>query len=728
MQLILLNLVLAIISSFVASYIVLTRKYVRARLMAFIVMGASIWSYGYAMEMYFLNAEAKLVWAYLQFLGMAMTNVVPLFIAHFFDRDDLLTKRNVALVMLVPSIFLLLVGTNPFHNAVLTNVSVNHLEPHYPLIKSYGWAAYGFMAYTYGFIVLSLLYAAMNAKNYSEVNWKKIWVILGLMAIPIISSSYFMLFAKGIVLDYTAPIFNTIGICLALFTPSDMREGSIFPLEYASIVGTMEDIVVIVNKSDRITYVNPSAKNTIHEGFGIATDNIVGKKLEILIPENVLLNDNEIEVNDVKYDISSFGLNDWRGRKNLTCYILRNISERVVLENKLETLHLYATKISHSETYEEIGEITGNALSKGLGFDNGALCLYENGEIAYAKLWGIKESQFESVMSDRHILGNIKRLTESVLYNSVDEFLSEVGFGSPSKFKDKPMAFIPIVMDGEAYGSLALIQGNGVGFSEKDQSLLEIFGGHIASSIHSQRQKRVLQEVQLEEIKQILEGAGRVSSMVRHDLRGPLQTVRNATYIVESNPENIEKMAPIINRSVDYIVKVLEDLQYQDQPSLYEKVKLNLNTLIEQTLNQLIVPENIVIEQKLCDDPVEHMLDKIKIQRMLDNLFRNAFDAMPDGGTLSISTRKCLHGTEITVKDTGVGVEDLSKLFRPFHTTKLNGMGLGLVSVKQTVEKHGGEILVDSEPGVGTCFTIRIPEDHHPVGMSETRLNSIMTT
>ena len=117
-------------------------------------------------------------------------------------------------------------------------------------------------------------------------------------------------------------------------------------------------------------------------------------------------------------------------------------------------------------------------------------------------------------------------------------------------------------------------------------------------------------------------------------------------------------MGPIINRSIDYMVKILEDLQYQDQPNHYDKAKLNVNTLIEQVLTQLIVPDNITVKTNLCEDPVEHMLDKIKVQRMLNNLFRNAFEAMAEGGTLTISTRKCLHGTEIKVQDTGIGVED----------------------------------------------------------------------
>jgi hypothetical protein len=173
MRLILLNLVLAIISSFVAAYMVLTRKYVRARLMAFIVIGASIWSYGYAMEMYFVDIESKMFWTNIQFLGMALTNVLPLFIAHFFDKQEWLTKRNVILASIAPALFLGLVATNAYHGTVIGSISLNHLDLNYPLIKTYGWAFYSFIIYTNSLIGSSLIYGVKNARSYSEENWKK---------------------------------------------------------------------------------------------------------------------------------------------------------------------------------------------------------------------------------------------------------------------------------------------------------------------------------------------------------------------------------------------------------------------------------------------------------------------------------------------------------------------------------------------------------------------------
>jgi signal transduction histidine kinase len=103
--------------------------------------------------------------------------------------------------------------------------------------------------------------------------------------------------------------------------------------------------------------------------------------------------------------------------------------------------------------------------------------------------------------------------------------------------------------------------------------------------------------------------------------------------------------------------------------------------------------------------------DWVKIRRVLNNLIRNAVEAMPEGGELGVSCE--VHGDNLvlTISDTGVGIldEEMENLFKPFYTTKSNGMGLGLAYCKRAVEAHGGTITVESEVGKRTSFTVRLP-------------------
>jgi signal transduction histidine kinase len=106
------------------------------------------------------------------------------------------------------------------------------------------------------------------------------------------------------------------------------------------------------------------------------------------------------------------------------------------------------------------------------------------------------------------------------------------------------------------------------------------------------------------------------------------------------------------------------------------------------------------------------MLDRDLFKQALLNLMLNAEQAMSDGGEIILQTRSEGDLVCLDVIDTGCGIEadELSKIFRPFHTTKPGGTGLGLATTKKIVQAHGGQLDVQSEPGRGTKFTIRLPK------------------
>ncbi len=104
-------------------------------------------------------------------------------------------------------------------------------------------------------------------------------------------------------------------------------------------------------------------------------------------------------------------------------------------------------------------------------------------------------------------------------------------------------------------------------------------------------------------------------------------------------------------------------------------------------------------------------MDRRLMKQALANLILNAEAAMPEGGELMVSSRRDPAGVSIQVTDTGVGIapEHLDKIFRPYYSTREEGTGLGLPTVRRIMLEHAGEIEVHSEPGRGTRFTIRLP-------------------
>ena len=153
MELILLNLVLAVITSFIAVYIALTRHYRRARFIMILITGASIWAYGYAMEMFFTTYSSKLFWAYVQILGMSLLGVWPMLMAHLTGNEEYSGRRGAILFSIVPLITLVLAATNDFHGLIFERVSMNYLDLQLPLLKTFGIWYNVFLLYGYAIIL-----------------------------------------------------------------------------------------------------------------------------------------------------------------------------------------------------------------------------------------------------------------------------------------------------------------------------------------------------------------------------------------------------------------------------------------------------------------------------------------------------------------------------------------------------------------------------------------------
>ena len=183
----------------------------------------------------------------------------------------------------------------------------------------------------------------------------------------------------------------------------------------------------------------------------------------------------------------------------------------------------------------------------------------------------------------------------------------------------------------------------------------------------------------------------------------------NAAYVAETNPKRTAEMMEIIMRSVKHQSDVMEDWKSQDLEETMNLTETDLSQLISHTLAASLIPTRITVDVNA--DPMNVNLDKVKMRRVMDNLIRNATEAMEDGGTLTISTRENEHRIIIEVSDTGTGIPETERenIFKPFYTTKPQGVGLGLTYSRRTVEAHGGNITVESEEGKGSTFRITLP-------------------
>lgn len=216
-----------------------------------------------------------------------------------------------------------------------------------------------------------------------------------------------------------------------------------------------------------------------------------------------------------------------------------------------------------------------------------------------------------------------------------------------------------------------------------------------------------------------LASLGKMAAGVAHEINNPLTSILiNAHLLLEKcgdhdqAKENLNLIADETSRCAQ-IVGGLLDFSRQ-RPA--KTVRADIDGIIERTIQLLEMQasvRNIRIERNLDGSLPPIPIDKNKIQQVFSNLAINACEAMPDGGTLAITSRLSRDGTHIEVvfSDKGVGIspENMSRLFDPFFTTKRFGTGLGLAVSYGIVRQRGGTIGVRSEVGRGSEFTVRIP-------------------
>jgi len=143
------------------------------------------------------------------------------------------------------------------------------------------------------------------------------------------------------------------------------------------------------------------------------------------------------------------------------------------------------------------------------------------------------------------------------------------------------------------------------------------------------------------------------------------------------------------------------------EPTALDAIIARLLDFLAPTARQ----KNVEIKWFPAPDLPPVKLDRDLFEQCLLNLMLNAEQAMPEGGTLTLVAQRDDGSVRLDVIDTGCGIpaDQVPKLFRPFHTTKTSGHGLGLATTRKIVAAHGGTIDVQSEPGRGTKFTIRLP-------------------
>jgi PAS domain S-box-containing protein len=285
---------------------------------------------------------------------------------------------------------------------------------------------------------------------------------------------------------------------------------------------------------------------------------------------------------------------------------------------------------------------------------------------------------------------------------------------------------VPIIIGERTLGMINVAVAGEHQRMPEEEEFLAAIANSLAGLIErheSEMEKNRLRD-QLHESEK-LAALGRITANVSHTIKNPLMAIGGfANRLLDKLPEGSKekKYAGLIFTEAVRLENVLQNVLLFSRRDVKRREECNVHEIIERALlmyEDICREKSIAVSSHFADVPVVFG-NKEQILQAVENLFSNAIDAMPRGGTLTVSidTEKVreMSYVAIHVQDTGQGIEseNIKRIFEPFFTTKLllKGTGLGLSITKKVVEEHEGFIRVDSKVGIGTSFRLFLPESH----------------
>jgi signal transduction histidine kinase len=309
------------------------------------------------------------------------------------------------------------------------------------------------------------------------------------------------------------------------------------------------------------------------------------------------------------------------------------------------------------------------------------------------------------------------------------DLLIEEGFQST--------VYIPLTTKGASIGVMCVSSLNPYTFSRVFVEFLTVIGNHIGVAVdNANMHKNIkaayqdLKEVQEQIVwTEKLASLGKLAATIAHEINNPLAGVLNYIRLIikqlsrnrftHEKLEDISRYLKIMESETARCGEIVKDLLAFARRTKITMENNRIEDIINKTLN--LISHELEMKELQLKKNIAPNLPKVKcdfkqIQQVLLNLMYNASEAMPSGGTLTITANRANAAKailEVAISDTGCGIseKDMENIFEPFFTTKEEGkgVGLGLSVVYGIIARHNGTIAVESEPGKGSTFTIRLP-------------------
>jgi signal transduction histidine kinase len=271
-------------------------------------------------------------------------------------------------------------------------------------------------------------------------------------------------------------------------------------------------------------------------------------------------------------------------------------------------------------------------------------------------------------------------------------------------------ASFPIFLRGEMIG-VTLFDWKEKSPSFREMELLTPFLEGIGLAVENLRQKQRIQR------REHFATVGELAAGLAHEVRTPAGVIKGAAqFLSREAPPKEREFLDIIVEEADRLNSVVTEFLEYARPADRTPLPISLREPVERALGRLHRERSKEMERirtgiHFAEPPPKVNADPSEIERVVFNLLTNAVEAMPGGGDLTVRVNAAGGEARISVEDTGTGIsqEDRPQLFRPFFTTRERGVGMGLAICRRIVEENGGSIAVETAPGKGSRFAVKLP-------------------
>ena len=706
------------------------RRVSSARELAFLMIAAGIGAFCLIFETASPNITEKIFWSKLEYIGEIATPVLYLiFVLRFTGKDVYLSTKHILLLFTVPAITLILTLTNEIHGLIWTGFSAISSETN--LMEYYHGIGFwiGYIAYTYLMLVLATI-ALIGFIIRQNITFRTqgLIVLFGGLC-PWIASLIYLTGNNPIPgLDIT-PVSIILSGVLSAYGILNIRFLDLVPIAREKLVETLPDGILVLDGQNRIQDINQAALSFL----GIRNKNIIGFPAESAGASEIqLLNaaldhksEHQVEIQD-GIEIKTFRILNQviKNQQGSRLVVIRDISDRMARLKEIEDAEeryrsLYSVfRLMADNTHDFLW---AKDINNQFTFVNKTMCdrlLNANSidepigktDVFFAS----REREAHPENPDWHTFGEICEYTDTITRQErVPKQFDEFG-NIKGKFLFIDVHKAPIW---DEKGNLTGVVGTARDVThnrklEEDKSIaLELL------------------KKSEENLKQINAEKDKFFSIIAHDLRGPFSGFMGLTQLMAEELPNlkiseIQEMVVSMRNSSVTLYRLLENLL--NWARLQQGTfPFNLEAhLLQSAINESIslVSESsktkgIEIINAIPDD-LKVSADINILQTILRNLISNAVKFTLKGGKVTLSAKTTSNNyVEISIKDTGIGMSQamIDNLFRLDIQTNRVGTegeissGLGLILCKEFIEKHGGQIYIESEVGKGSIFTFTIP-------------------